>query len=62
MLDPRIDMNDLVSIWVKMHNIPFEIWSSNIFMVVDNSLFRFVEEDMPYLYYGVMCVARVFVL
>ena len=38
LFDPRFERYDLIPIWVKLPNIPFESWSVDFFKLVGNTL------------------------
>ena len=48
-------------IWVKLPHLPFKLWFIKNFKLVGDSLGSFVEADMSFVHYGVMCMGKILV-
>ena len=46
LFDPRIERYDLMLVWVKLPNFPFEFWSLEFFKLFGNALGTFMEADL----------------
>ena len=62
LFDLHIERYDIMSIWVKLPNLPFEYWSLDFFKLVGNTLGTFVEADLSFLETSVCCLVKVLVL
>ena len=60
--DSHIERYDIMPIWVKLPNLPFEYWSLDFFKLVGNTLGTFVEAGLSFLESGVCCLGKVLVL
>ena len=49
-------------IWVKLPNLPFELWYLAFFKLIGNTLGTFLEVDLSFLVSRVCCLGRVLVL
>ena len=62
LFDSRTERYDLLPIWVKFPNLPFELWSMDFFRLVGNTLGVYLETDLSFLETGVCCRGKVLVL
>ena len=62
LFDPRVERYDLIPIWVKLPNLPFEFWSAEFFNLIGNTLGTFLEADLSFLDSGICCLGKVLVL
>ena len=62
LFDPRVERYDLLPIWVKLPNLPFEFWSVEFFKLIGNTLGTYLETDLSFLDMGVCCLGKVLVL
>ena len=62
LFDPLSERYDTLPVWVKMPNLPFELWSLDFFKLVRNSLGTFLEVDLSFLHSGVCCLGKNLVL
>ena len=60
--DPRIERYDLLPIWVKLPNLPFEYWYVDFFKLVANTLGTYLEVDLSFLQSGICSLGKVLVL
>ena len=51
----------MMPIWVKLPNLPFQLWSLPFFKLIGNTLGSFIEVDLSYLVSGVCCLGWVLV-
>ena len=49
-------------IWVKLPNLPFQLWSEEFFKLIGNTLGSFLEADLSFLDSGACFLGRVLVL
>ena len=61
LFNPRSERYYNMPIWVKLPHFSFELWLLEFFKVVGDSLGSFVEVDMSFVHFGVMCMGRILV-
>ena len=52
---------DFALVWVCLLGLPIELWSSDVFRMIGNSLGMFVAADMSFKDFGLMVVAQILV-
>ena len=62
LFNPKTERYDLLPIWVKLPNLPFELWSVDFFRLVGNTLGVHLQTDLSFLKTGVCCMGKVLVL